>query len=125
LLQGQEGFVTHEGLAIEGIDTQGALKRLGGKRELYERLLRKFADKQANAVVAVRAALASGDVTAAEREVHSLRGAASSLGANALAEAAAKTEQLLKEGSHDEVTLRHLEDFLGAVVHAIHSKLAE
>ena len=117
--------MTHEGLAIEGIDTQGALKRLGGKRELYERLLRKFADKQAGTVVAVRTALASGDITTAEREVHSLKGAASSLGADALAEAAAKAEQALKAGAENGVALQHLEDFLGTVVSAIRSKLVK
>ena len=120
-----EGVVRPDGLAIEGIDTEGALKRLGGKRELYERLLRKFADKQAGTVVAVRTALASGDMAAAEREVHSLKGAASSLGAIALAEAADKAEQALKTGAQDEAALRHLEDFLGAVVSAIHSTLTE
>src|SRR5262245_18696170 len=125
LLPRREGFVTYEGLAIEGIDTEGALKRLGGKRQLYEPLLRKFADKQAGTVVAVRTALASGDVAAAEREVHSLRGAASSLGATALAEAAAKAEQSLKTGAENGVALQHLEDFLGAVVTAIRSKLVK
>ena len=117
--------MTHEGLAIEGIDTEAALKRLGGKRERYEALLRKFADKQAGTIVAVRTALASGDVATAEREVHSLKGAASSLGANALAEAANKAEQSLKAGAENEVALHHLENFLGAIVSAIRSKLAK
>jgi HPt (histidine-containing phosphotransfer) domain-containing protein len=62
-------------------------------------------------------------VAAAEREVHSLKGAAASLGADSLAEAADKAEQALKSGSEDEAALRHLEEFLGAVVSAIHSTL--
>ena len=60
--------MAYDGLTIEGIDTEGALKRLGNKRERYEALLQKFADKQANTVFAVRAALASGDRAAAERD---------------------------------------------------------
>lgn len=69
----------HDGLTIEGIDTEGALKRLGNKRERYEALLRKFAEKQSGTVVVVRTALAAGDRTGAERELHSLRGAAARL----------------------------------------------
>ena len=116
--------MAHDGLTIDGIDTEGALKRLGNKRERYEALLQKFADKQAKTVFAVRAALASGDRASAEREVHSLRGAAGSLGANALAEAAAKAEQSLKAGLEEEVVLQQLEAALDAVVQAIRSKLA-
>ena len=116
--------MAHDELTIDGIDTEGALKRLGNKRERYEALLQKFADKQANTVFAVRAALASGDRASAEREVHSLRGAAGSLGANALAEAAAKAEQSLKAGLEEEVVLQQLEVALDAVVQAIRSKLA-
>ena len=111
-------------LTIEGIDTEGALKRLGNKRERYEALLQKFADKQANTVSAVRTAIASGDRVAAERDVHSLKGAAGSLGANALAEAADKAEQSLKAGLENEVALEQLETALEAVIHAIRSKLA-
>ena len=116
--------MAHDGLTIDGIDTEGALKRLGNKRERYEALLQKFADKQAKTVFAVRAALASGDRASAEREVHSLRGAAGSLGANALAEAAVKAEQSLKAGLEEEVVLQQLEVALDAVVQAIRSRLA-
>ena len=116
--------MAHDGLTIDGIDTEGALKRLGNKRERYEALLQKFADKQAKTVFAVRAALACGDRASAEREVHSLMGAAGSLGANALAEAAAKAEQSLKAGLEEEVVLQQLEVALDAVVQAIRSKLA-
>ena len=116
--------MAHDGLTIEGIDTEGALKRLGNKRERYEALLQKFADKQANTIFAVRTALASGDRAAAERDVHSLKGAASSLGANALAQVADKAEQSLKAGLEDEVALQELEAALEAVVQAIRSNLA-
>ena len=116
--------MAHDGLTIDGIDTEGALNRLGNKRERYEALLQKFADKQAKTVFAVRAALASGDRAAAERDVHSLKGAAGSLGANALAEAAAKAEQSLKAGLEEEVVLQQLEVALDAVVQAIRSRLA-
>ena len=49
-----------EPLSIAGIDTDSGLKRLGGKRERYESLLRKFATKQAGTVETIRAALSAG-----------------------------------------------------------------
>lgn len=117
--------MTHDGLAIDGIDTEGALKRLGGKRERYEALLRKFAKKQSGSVVAVRAALAAGDDAGAERELHSLRGAAASLGAIAIAEAAAEAERALKARVGLETSLKSLETSLLAGIAAIRLKLPE
>jgi HPt (histidine-containing phosphotransfer) domain-containing protein len=115
--------VTHDGLTIEGIDTEGALKRLGNKRERYEVLLRKFAAKQSGSVVAVRTALAAGDRAGAERELHSLKGAAGSLGAIVIAETAAECERSLKEGGDVEASLKTLETSLAAGVAAIRSSL--
>lgn len=117
--------MTHDGLAIDGIDTEGALKRLGGKRERYEALLRKFAKKQSGSVVAVRAALAAGDDAGAERELHSLRGAAASLGAIAIAEVTAEAERALKAGVGLETSLKSLETSLLAGIAAIRLKLPE
>lgn len=111
------------GLAIAGIDTTGGLKRLGGKRERYESLLRKFADKQAGTVVAIRAALEAGDLAAAEREVHSLKGAAAVLGAVALSEAASNAEAVLKAGTDFDATLQSLASSLDHVVKAIRARL--
>ena len=42
-----------------------------------------------------------------------------------IVDAAAKAEQSLKTGAENEVALQHLEDFLGAVVSAIRSKLVK
>jgi HPt (histidine-containing phosphotransfer) domain-containing protein len=115
--------VTYDGFSIEGIDTEGALKRFGGKAERYKALLLKFADKQAGTVISVRAALSSGDLPTAEREVHSLKGAAASLGAIALAESAAEAENALKEASDWETSLQKLESSLVTVIAAIRAKL--
>lgn len=112
-----------DGFAIAGIDTAVGLKRLGGKRERYESLLRKFADKQAGTVVAVRAALEAGDPVAAEREVHSLKGAAAALGATALSVAASDAETALKAGTDVDKTLQSLANSLDAVVGAIRARL--
>src|SRR5262249_60611927 len=49
-----------EPLIIVGIDTDAGLKRLGGKLERYESLLRKFAARQAGTVESIRESLPGG-----------------------------------------------------------------
>jgi two-component system, sensor histidine kinase and response regulator len=110
---------------IAGIDTSLGLKQVGGKRERYESLLRKFASRQAGSVAAIRAALAGGDAEAAAREAHSLKGVAATLGALALSEAASNAETALKTGAGVEETLRLLSNCLGTIVEAIRSSLPD
>jgi HPt (histidine-containing phosphotransfer) domain-containing protein len=112
-------------LRVAGIDTESGLKRLGGKRERYEALLRKFAERQAGTVDAIRAALACGDATAAEREAHSLKGAAATLGADALADDAASAEVAIKSGTGVDQGLLSLSQSLDSVVAAIRAALPE
>jgi len=112
-------------LKIAGIDMSLGLKQVGGKRERYESLLRKFASRQAGTVTAIRAALAAGDAASAEREAHSLKGAAATLGALALSEAASNTETALKAGVGVEQALGSLSLSLGTVVEAIQSSLPD
>jgi two-component system, sensor histidine kinase and response regulator len=110
-------------LKIAGIDTNLGLKRIGGKRERYESLLRKFAGRQAGAIEAIRAALSVGDASTAEREAHSLKGAASTLGATALAERAEKVETAIKTGQSVDEALESLSLCLVSVVEAIRAAL--
>ena len=110
-------------LKIAGIDTNVGLKRIGGKRERYESLLHKFAGRQVGAAEAIRAALLVGDTSTAEREAHSLKGAASTLGATALAERAEKVETAIKTGQSVDEALESLSLSLVAVVEAIRAAL--
>jgi two-component system, sensor histidine kinase and response regulator len=112
-----------DALKIAGIDTNLGLKRIGGKRQRYESLLHKFAGQQAGAAETIRAAVSVGDASTAEREAHSLRGAASTLGATDLAEQAAKVETAIKTGQSVDETLASLSHSLGAVVEAIRAAL--
>jgi PAS domain S-box-containing protein len=84
--------------AIPGIDVASGLRRTGGNPKRYGALLRKFAEQQARAGAAIRAALANGDRATAERAAHSLKGAAATLGATPLSEAAARAEAAIKSG---------------------------
>ena len=112
-----------DALKAAGIDTAFGLKAIGGKRERYELLLRKFAVRQAGSAEAIRSALLVGDNSTAEREAHSLKGVAGTLGATALAEQTAKVEAAIHAGQRVEEVLEALALALAAVVEAIHSAL--
>ena len=95
-------------LDIDGIDVKSALKRTGGNRKRYETLLRRFAHQQAATVEDIRKALSMGDAATAERAAHSLKGAAGTLGAGILSEAAAKAETAIKTGQGIDTALTSL-----------------
>ncbi|MDG1580033.1 response regulator [Pseudomonas sp. GOM6] len=106
---------------LPGIDLDSALRRVLGKQELYRRLLGKFAASQADFVVRLRALLANGELEAAEREAHSLKGLAANLGASDLAALAAVLESAIKDARHDELeaTLDELARSLSPLLQAI------
>ena len=103
-------------IAIAGIDVRAGLKRTGGNRQRYETLLRKFAEQQAPAIAAMKDALSAGDAATAERVAHSLKGAAGTLGASSLSEAAARAETAIKSGRGVDDAIRFLSLALDAVL---------
>src|SRR5262245_35538018 len=114
-----------EPLRILGIDIDTALKRLGGKRERCESLLRKFAARQADTVESIRGSLRGGDIAAAERDAHSLKGSAATLGADILAGEAAKMEAAIKSGHDIDRALFSLSQSLEEVLAGIRAVLPE
>ncbi|HEU4623038.1 MAG TPA: response regulator, partial [Burkholderiaceae bacterium] len=77
------------------VNVAGALKRLGGNQGAYARMLRSsLTDVRASAEQLARH-LSAGDYESASQLMHTLRGVAATLGANVLAERAARAEQLL------------------------------
>lgn len=108
--------IANSGLAIPGIDIGSGLRRTGGNRQRYETLLRKFAEQQADAATAIHAALARDDAGTAERTAHSLKGAAATLGANTLSEAAARAETAIKTGHGVEEAVKDLSTVLESVI---------
>jgi len=112
-------------LIIPGIDVRSGLKRTGGHRERYETLLRKFAEQQLGATEAMRAALSAGDAATAERTAHSLKGAAGTLGAVTLSDAAAKAETAIKTGHGVEAALKALSLSIDPLLAAIVKTLPE
>ncbi len=112
-------------LVIPGIDVRAGLKRTGGHRERYETLLRKFAEQQLAATETMRAALSAGDAATAERIAHSLKGAAGTLGATTLSEAAANAEAAIKTGQGFDAALKALSLSLDPVIVGITKAIPE
>lgn len=80
----------------EGFDIDAALARLDHNRELYARLVADFAHDHGDLPERISRLWRDGDIEAAARELHTLKGLAASLGALALSAAAAKAEAKLK-----------------------------
>jgi two-component system sensor histidine kinase/response regulator len=81
---------------LPGIDTVAGIARMGGSVKSYLRLLGKFADNQADALVQITGAVGQMDGEAAVRLAHTLKGVSGSIGADALQQAAAEVETALK-----------------------------
>ncbi len=84
---------------LPGVDQAAGLRRVGGNRALYRRLLGQFATSEADAVARIRAALAAGDPATALRRAHTLKGVAANLGIVGVQAAAAALEAALKSGA--------------------------
>jgi two-component system, sensor histidine kinase and response regulator len=82
---------------VPGFDLATALHRMRGRPESLERLLRLFRDSQETNVIGIAQALQAQDHPTAHRLAHSLKGAAGSVGAVDLQEAAARLEAALKD----------------------------
>ncbi|HWA29354.1 MAG TPA: response regulator [Lacunisphaera sp.] len=83
--------------AIPGVDMADGLARVAGNVKLYRKLLRQFAEQQADIVGRIVASLGQGDVATAERLAHTLKGVAGNLGAKAAQAAAGTVERLIRE----------------------------
>ncbi len=78
-----------------GLDVAAALARLNGKQALLWRLLDEFRRRYQHAAGDLTEACARGEVRAAAERAHAIKGAAATLGATALADAAELLEQAL------------------------------
>ena len=81
--------------AAAGVQIEQALARLGGKREVYGRMLQRFVEDLACWPAELQTLAGSGSVVEAARLLHTVKGVAATLGAEALADEAAAGEQRL------------------------------
>lgn len=80
------------GFQFEGLDQQQGIERLGGNKEVYWKILKKFINKQIEETINLNQALMLGDTECAHRLAHSLKGSAANLGAHFLEQRALEIE---------------------------------
>ncbi|PHV12421.1 response regulator [Chitinimonas sp. BJB300] len=95
-------------MAIEGLDVAAGMRRVLNKRSAYESMLRKFIAGQANAVMECRTLLIEGQRDEARRAIHTLKGTAGTIGANALFEQADVVERVLQGEESNEFEILSL-----------------
>jgi PAS domain S-box-containing protein len=108
---------------VPGLDTRAGLKRCAGNEATYRKILRKFRDTQAQAPQRTRIALQAGDMATAEREVHTLKGVAGNIGAEAVYEAARTAETAIRSGENIDASVDALERPLALLIEALSSSL--
>jgi two-component system sensor histidine kinase/response regulator len=95
-------------VALDGVDVEGTLTRLGVSFETLRRMLLRFADDGARTTAEARTALAQGDTAVAARHAHALAGASGNLGADRLRALAKALEHSAGAGAPEAET--HLAD---------------
>ena len=106
---------------LPGVDTQSGLARVGGKVAVYRKILRQFANSQADAPARIRNALASGDRVTAEREAHTIKGVAGNIGAEEVQAAAKRLEAAIRQGADTKVPITELGRILGELIESLAS----
>ncbi|MBF0422810.1 MAG: response regulator [Magnetococcales bacterium] len=82
---------------LPGIDMETGLKRVGGNRRLFVKLLKEFRRDYWNVIETIKADLEQGREEDARRLVHTIKGISGSLGADALHHAVQDFESAVKE----------------------------
>jgi len=91
---------------IEGLDVQAGIRRMGGRSDLYSRLLKGFSHDYANLGAKLEESEKNGFDEQTERTLHSLKGILGTMEATSLYELAQNTEKAFKEGTHEYPNLK-------------------
>lgn len=102
---------------MHDIDVKTALARMGGNKDLYNRMLPKFIESLASKPILLRTHVENGELQSASRELHSLKGLSGTMGATKISSEAAHGEKLLlKEISLQEAS-QFIENFILLIEH--------
>ncbi|MGQ5523962.1 response regulator [Chitinimonas sp. PSY-7] len=110
---------------FEGLDQAAGLKRVAGNLILYLRLLRQFAEEEADASARIKTALVEGDTATAIRTVHALKGVAGSVGFTDLQAATIVLERTIKAGEAYHAASQVVEQELMRVIASLRGALAQ
>jgi HPt (histidine-containing phosphotransfer) domain-containing protein len=87
----------------EIFNRQDLLERLEGDEEILEVLVQTFLEYTPEQIQGIRHALDAGDAREVQQQAHSLKGAAASISAGALRDAALQVELAGKNGALEQV----------------------
>ncbi|MES2900393.1 MAG: response regulator [Pseudomonadota bacterium] len=109
---------------IPGLDQETGLRRVLGKPQRYNSMLRSFVASQASVVDATRDALAAGDLATAKRILHTLKGLAGTIAARELQADTEALEQVVEvNGEQRDALIARLDAGLARLVSAIAAAL--
>ena len=91
--------------ALPGIDLADGLKRLGGNRKLYLKLLKDFANKYGMVVKEIENAIQSGNLLAAKNIAHTVKGTAGNLSVTGAQQAALELEEAITKNDAENYKL--------------------
>ena len=94
---------------LPGFDMAGALQRLGGNQKLYRTLLERFYAGYNKFGQDIQASLAAGNLEEAQRNAHTIKGLAGTIGHAGLAEASLALETACKNAAQASGGLSELE----------------
>ncbi len=109
----------HAAAQAAGVNLEAALHRLGGKLEIYQRMLQGFVADLETMPAQLRNQIASGQHENAARALHTLKGLAGTLGATALARAAGHGQTRLAAARSSNAAAPAAEAAIGAVGDAV------
>jgi|GEM_PF-1320222 len=104
-----------------GLDLREGLQRVADNNAIYVRIAKQFISKNADAADNIRQQLLIHQFDSAKMMAHSLRGAAASIGATALAYSADSLEHAIKVKQPDAVIARYLDEFTDTLKIALQS----
>jgi two-component system sensor histidine kinase/response regulator len=107
--------------SLAGIDVATGLRRVGGNRALYDRLLGTFAQRWRDAGARIAEALAAQRIDDARRLAHTLKGTAATLGIDGISAQAADLETALRPSAADTSAAPAVADT--APIEALRSRL--
>jgi len=117
---------TLDGGGLEILDTKTAIKRLGGRRQLFIRIVEKFLPEHHGTHQTIVQQLAANDRKSASRIAHTVKGAAAAIGADDLSHISAQLESAIADQSEDiDRLLTIFKERLSLAFEAIESFLAE
>ena len=118
-----EGTEDHLPLTLPGLDVEAGLIVVGGKKNLYRKLLGKFERDYQDVTQTIKNAWDSDKMDEAEREVHTVKGVAANIGAKGLALSAGNIETAIRSHQieNKEQLLRQFDQDLKQVLESLAS----